>query len=89
MPKLPLDEPITINREDVDTLKGTRSRLKLGVTLTRREMLRLALMASENRAAAALARSLSRWYRSLRSGDEPEGPAIWACAIRASWIRPG
>ena len=55
--KLPLDEPITISREDVDTLKGTRSRLKLGVTLPRQEMLRLALMASENRAAAALART--------------------------------
>jgi serine-type D-Ala-D-Ala endopeptidase (penicillin-binding protein 7) len=55
--KLPLDEPITISREDVDTLKGTRSRLKLGVTLPRRDMLRLALMASENRAAAALART--------------------------------
>jgi D-alanyl-D-alanine endopeptidase (penicillin-binding protein 7) len=55
--KLPLDEPITITREDVDTLKGTRSRLKLGVTLPRRDMLRLALMASENRAAAALART--------------------------------
>jgi D-alanyl-D-alanine endopeptidase (penicillin-binding protein 7) len=55
--KLPLDEPITITRADVDTLKGTRSRLKLGVTLPRRELLRLALMASENRAAAALART--------------------------------
>jgi serine-type D-Ala-D-Ala endopeptidase (penicillin-binding protein 7) len=55
--KLPLDELITISREDVDTLKGTRSRLKLGVTLPRRDMLRLALMASENRAAAALART--------------------------------
>jgi D-alanyl-D-alanine endopeptidase (penicillin-binding protein 7) len=55
--KLPLDDPITITRADVDTLKGTRSRLKLGVTLPRRELLRLALMASENRAAAALART--------------------------------
>jgi D-alanyl-D-alanine endopeptidase (penicillin-binding protein 7) len=54
---LSLDETITIEREDVDLLKGTRSKLKVGVTLTRREMLRLALMASENRAAAALARS--------------------------------
>jgi len=55
--KQPLDELISISREDVDTLKGTRSRLKLGVTLPRRDMLRLALMASENRAAAALARN--------------------------------
>jgi D-alanyl-D-alanine endopeptidase (penicillin-binding protein 7) len=54
---LPLEERITISRLDMDTLKGTRSRLRLGVTLPRRELLRLALMASENRAAAALARS--------------------------------
>ena len=54
---LSLDEPVTITRHDVDRLKGTKSRLQLGLTLPRREMLRLALMASENRAAAALARS--------------------------------
>jgi len=54
---LPLDQPISIEPADVDTLKGTRSRLKVGMTLTRREMLKLALMASENRAASALARS--------------------------------
>jgi D-alanyl-D-alanine endopeptidase (penicillin-binding protein 7) len=54
---LPLDEVITIEAADVDTLKGTRSRLKLGLTLTRGELLKLALMASENRAAAALARA--------------------------------
>ena len=54
---LPLDEPINIEGADVDTLKGTRSRLKVGMTLSRYELLKLALMASENRAAAALARS--------------------------------
>jgi D-alanyl-D-alanine endopeptidase (penicillin-binding protein 7) len=52
-----LDEPITITRGDVDRLKGTSSRLRLGVKLPRKEMLRLALMASENRAASALARN--------------------------------
>jgi serine-type D-Ala-D-Ala endopeptidase (penicillin-binding protein 7) len=51
-----LDEELTIGEEDVDTLKGTRSRLKVGTQLTREEMLRLALMASENRAAASLSR---------------------------------
>jgi D-alanyl-D-alanine endopeptidase (penicillin-binding protein 7) len=54
---LPLDEEVTIDQADVDVLKGTRSRLKVGVVLTRRELLKLALMASENRAAAALARA--------------------------------
>jgi D-alanyl-D-alanine endopeptidase (penicillin-binding protein 7) len=51
-----LTEEMTIGEQDVDTLKGTRSRLKVGTQLTREEMLRLALMASENRAAAALSR---------------------------------
>jgi D-alanyl-D-alanine endopeptidase (penicillin-binding protein 7) len=55
--KLPLDEPITITREDRDRLKGTKSRLSFGMTLTRGDLLTLALMASENRAASALART--------------------------------
>jgi D-alanyl-D-alanine endopeptidase (penicillin-binding protein 7) len=54
---LPLDEPVAIDTEDFDYLKGTRSRLRMGAELPRREMLRLALMASENRAAASLARN--------------------------------
>lgn len=54
---LPLDEPITITREDRDRLKGTKSRLNFGMTLTRGDLLALAVMASENRAAAALART--------------------------------
>ncbi|HSS46360.1 MAG TPA: serine hydrolase, partial [Burkholderiales bacterium] len=55
--QLPLDEPVTIGKEDVDTKRGTRSKLKVGVMLSRGELLQLALMASENRAAAALAHS--------------------------------
>jgi D-alanyl-D-alanine endopeptidase (penicillin-binding protein 7) len=51
-----LTEELSIGEDDVDTLKGTRSRLKVGTQLSREEMLRLALMASENRAAAALSR---------------------------------
>ena len=54
---LPLDERITIAEGDVDDIKRTRSRLKVGTRLTRNDLLRLALMASENRAAAALART--------------------------------
>jgi D-alanyl-D-alanine endopeptidase (penicillin-binding protein 7) len=53
---LPLDEPIEIGAEDIDTEKGSRSRLSIGTRLTREEMLHLALMASENRAANALGR---------------------------------
>lgn len=55
--KLPMDEKITICNDDADHLKGTRSRVRAGLTLTRGELLKLALMASENRAAAALART--------------------------------
>jgi D-alanyl-D-alanine endopeptidase (penicillin-binding protein 7) len=51
-----LDEAIEIDVDDLDYLKGTRSRLSLGTELPRGEMLRLALMSSENRAASSLAR---------------------------------
>lgn len=51
-----LEEIITVSEEDVDVLKGTRSRLRVGTRLSREEMLRLALMSSENRAASALSR---------------------------------
>ena len=54
---LDLEQRIVVSREDVDAVKGTRSRLMPGTTLTRDELLLLALMASENRAAAALGRT--------------------------------
>ena len=53
---LPLDEEMTITQDDIDTEKGSSSRLAVGTTLTRGEMLHLALMSSENRAANALGR---------------------------------
>jgi serine-type D-Ala-D-Ala endopeptidase (penicillin-binding protein 7) len=55
--KLPMDEMITVTQDDVDTEKHSRSRLGVGTTLTRGEMLHLALMSSENRAAHALGRT--------------------------------
>jgi serine-type D-Ala-D-Ala endopeptidase (penicillin-binding protein 7) len=55
--KLPMDELIEITQADVDTGKGSRSRLRVGTELTRGELLHLALMSSENRAAHALGRS--------------------------------
>lgn len=54
---LALGEEITVGDEDVDRLKGTRSRLRLGTTLSREDLMHLALIASENRAAAALSRA--------------------------------
>lgn len=54
---LPADEPLTITQDDVDMEKGSSSRLRVGSTLTRGELLHLALMSSENRAAHALGRT--------------------------------
>jgi serine-type D-Ala-D-Ala endopeptidase (penicillin-binding protein 7) len=54
---LDLNEVIAISQDDVDTEKGSRSRLKVGTELTRGELMLLALMSSENRAAHALART--------------------------------
>ena len=55
--RLPMDEMITISQDDVDTEKFSSSRLVVGATLSRGEMLHLALMSSENRAAHALGRT--------------------------------
>lgn len=54
---LDMNEPITITAEDIDTMKGSRSRLAVGTTLTRGELMHLSLMSSENRAAHALGRT--------------------------------
>ncbi|MEZ0232511.1 MAG: D-alanyl-D-alanine endopeptidase [Methylophilaceae bacterium] len=54
---LPMDELLSIDEADVDLLKGTSSRLRVGTVLTRGELLQLALMSSENRAASALGRN--------------------------------
>ena len=54
---LPMDDILYIDDQDVDYLKNTHSRLSVGTSLTRGELLQLALMASENRAASALGRN--------------------------------
>ncbi len=51
-----LDQLLTVEVGDLDFLKASRSRLSIGSELSRREMLQLALMSSENRAASALGR---------------------------------
>ena len=53
----PLDEMLVVTQDDIDTEKGSRSRLSVGTRLSREEMLHLALMSSENRAANALGRN--------------------------------
>ena len=67
---LPMDEQIAISESDVDMLKGTSSRLRIDSRLSRTELLQLALMSSENRAASALART-----------TYPEGLAVFVAAM--------
>jgi D-alanyl-D-alanine endopeptidase (penicillin-binding protein 7) len=55
--KLSLDERVVIGREDYDRVKRQPSRLGAGTTMSRGDLLKIMLMASENRAAAALARA--------------------------------
>jgi D-alanyl-D-alanine endopeptidase (penicillin-binding protein 7) len=55
--KLAMEEPIEISADDIDLLKNTRSRLPIGSHFRRDDLLRLALMASDNRAASALGRN--------------------------------
>jgi len=66
-----LEQRVAISDEDYDLVKGTRSRLRPGTVLTRDELLLLALMASENRAAFSLARTY------------PGGPAAFVAAMNA------
>jgi D-alanyl-D-alanine endopeptidase (penicillin-binding protein 7) len=50
----PLDEPIRITEEETELPRGGISRLRVGTVLTRGDLMHLALMSSENRAAHAL-----------------------------------
>jgi serine-type D-Ala-D-Ala endopeptidase (penicillin-binding protein 7) len=54
---LPMDEKLVITDSDVDTLRGSSSKLPVGSELTRAELLQMAIMSSENRAASALGRN--------------------------------
>lgn len=54
---LPMDEMLQVTDADVDTFKGSSSKLPVGSELTRAELLHMAIMSSENRAASALGRN--------------------------------
>jgi serine-type D-Ala-D-Ala endopeptidase (penicillin-binding protein 7) len=68
---LPMDEEVMVIDDDLNKIRRAKSRLRVGMTLTRSEMLKIALMASENRAALALARSY------------PGGPTAMVAAMNA------
>ncbi|WP_342113139.1 serine hydrolase [Pseudoduganella sp. OTU4001] len=69
--KLDMEEQISIDREDVDTLKHSTSRVPVGASISRGDVLQLALMSSDNRAAASLARTF------------PGGPTAFKAAVDA------
>ena len=76
---LDLDKTVTITHADRDTLKLTGSRLAFGATLPRRELLLLALMSSENRAASALGRTFPGGSELVRRRHESKGRQVSAC----------
>ena len=86
--KQSLDEMITITDDDVDKVKRSGSRLAVGVTLPRREMLLLALMSSENRAASALARTYPGGTRAFVAKMNQKA-VLSACAMRCFTTAPG
>nr|WP_232072203.1 serine hydrolase [Paraburkholderia pallida] len=73
----PLGQRIAVTDADLDTLKFTHSRLSVGSSLSRADMLHIALMSSENRAAAALSR------------DYPGGRTAFIAAMNAKARRLG
>jgi serine-type D-Ala-D-Ala endopeptidase (penicillin-binding protein 7) len=72
--KLDMNEMITIADSDVDTLKNSSSRVPVGVILPRQALLELALMSSDNRAAASLARTY------------PGGNAAFVAAVKEKLV---
>src|SRR5690606_35037647 len=83
---VPLAARIDIADDDVDRLRYSRSRLRVGAALTRGEALRLALMSSENRAAHALGRTfpggLAEFVRRMNAKAQAVG------AVHASFEDP-
>ena len=60
-----LGEVLVVANEDVDTLRNSSSHVPVGTELSREDMLRLALMSSENRASSSLARSYPGGYQAF------------------------
>jgi serine-type D-Ala-D-Ala endopeptidase (penicillin-binding protein 7) len=73
---LPMDEMLTVSAEDLEATAGSRSRLALGTQLSRNEMLHLALMASENRAAHVLGRSYPGGMRAFVAAMNAKASAL-------------
>jgi len=74
--KQPLDEPIQITDADRDFPKAAFSRLTVGTTLTRGDLMHLALMSSENRAAHALGNNYPGGMRAMVAAMNAKAAAL-------------
>ncbi|WP_235024869.1 serine hydrolase [Caballeronia arvi] len=79
----PMQEAVVIGDADIDRLKHSHSRIPVGATLGREEMLRLALMASENRAASALSRAFPGGQRAFVQKMNDKARAL---GMAATWF---
>ena len=90
---LPLNERLQITRDDIDRMRHTSSRLHPGAWLTRAEMLQLALMSSENRAANALGRYYPGGMPAFVAAMNAKHALRRAYGLierqRIQWARPG
>jgi serine-type D-Ala-D-Ala endopeptidase (penicillin-binding protein 7) len=90
--KLDLDEAVVIDAADVDVIKASRSRLPVGTAFRREDLMRLALMASDNRAAASLARTYPGGTEAFVAAMNNKAKALGLTASRfvdATGLLPG
>ena len=90
--KLALDEVVQITNEDLDLIKNTRSRLPIGSHFRRDDLMRLALMASDNRAASALGRNYPGGILSFVDAMNAKATALGLSAthfVDSSGLAPG
>lgn len=74
--KQPLDEYISVDISNTPEMKGVFSRVKLKSELPRKEMLLIALMSSENRAAASLAHHYPGGYAAFIAAMNAKAKAL-------------
>jgi serine-type D-Ala-D-Ala endopeptidase (penicillin-binding protein 7) len=89
---LALDEAVQISSEDLDTLKNTKSRLPVGARFRRDDLIRIALVASDNRAAAALGRAYPGGTPAFVDAMNAKAKALGLTSTRfvdASGLAPG
>lgn len=79
---LDMNERITITEAEIDRLKGTGSRLSIGTTLTRGELLHISLMSSENRAAHALGRAYPGGMRAFVAAMNAKAQSLGMSSTR-------